>query len=514
MCDNSVFSIFPPAPAQGTVTVCEQHGGLVISPAQSKPYKKLPGYPDVVLSGGGSSSLTHRENAKSAFLPHNETVWKRALHAWYEMGSPGVFEEIVNSSDEVPDWVAVLAKKTLTLVRWATSLHGSIFPHLSMSNEEIITEFSPIVNWSRSPVRAFAWHPHTLKFAYALGDDSIKVHSGKSDLVPTLKHKLQKNVADLAWQPQSASVLAVACQSCVLIWHVEPTSLATRPSTSSCQVLQQNHHAPVTCLAWDPSGRFLLSASPVDTSLMAWDVPMETCIPLRRLGGGGVSLLRWSPDGSKVFSATPSQLFRVWETRTWTCEVWTKCTSRCKSACWSPDGRTLLFATENEPIIYSLTFSTNIDDTSTVIGGSQSTVVSVSLAEVDLKTEDGETTKVGGLVQSMVMDRHGERLAVTLHDDKGQVLPYVALFRTRTNPMLEITPCGLVQGETGEYPLHVSFQPSFDRGALLSVVWSSGALRYVPLYFIPSGEIQNAQYHQPAPPTLNGNILSLIARHT
>ena len=43
---------------------------------------QLPGYPDVVLSGGGSSSLTHRENAKSAFLPHNETVWKRALHAW------------------------------------------------------------------------------------------------------------------------------------------------------------------------------------------------------------------------------------------------------------------------------------------------------------------------------------------------------------------------------------------------------------------------------------------------
>nr|XP_022304048.1 aladin-like [Crassostrea virginica] len=114
----------------------------------------------------------------------------------------------------------------------------------------------------------------------------------------------------------------------------------------------------------------------------------------------------------------------------------------------------------------------------------------------------------------MVMDRHGERLAVTLHDDKGQVLPYVALFRTRTNPMLEITPCGLVQGETGEYPLHVSFQPSFDRGALLSVVWSSGALRYVPLYFIPSDEIQNAQYHQPAPPTLNGNILSPIAQHT
>lgn len=513
MSDSSIFSIFPPAPTEGTITICEQNGGLINLPSSSKPYKKPPSYPEVVISGGGSSSLTHRENAKSAFLPHNETVWKRALHAWYEMGSPGVFEEIVNSSNEVPDWVGVVAKKTLTFVRWANSLHGSIFPHLSMSNEEIITKFSDIVNWSRSPVKAFAWHPHTLKFAYALGDDSIKVHSGKSDLVPTLKHKLQKNVADLAWQPQSASVLAVACQSCVLIWHVEPTSLATRPSTSSCQVLQQQHHAPVTCLTWDPSGRILLSASPVDTSLMAWDVPMETCVPLRRLGGGGVSLIRWSPDGSKVFSATPSQLFRVWETKQWTCEVWTKCTSRCKAACWSPDGRTLLFATETEPIIYSLTFSTSIDDTSTVIGGSQSAVVSVSLAEVELATEDGNIVRVGGLVQSMVMDRHGERLAVTLHDDKEQVLPYVALFRTRINPMLEITPCGLIQGDSGEYPLHVSFQPSFDKGALLSIIWSSGVVRYVPLYFIPSEEIQNIQHRQPAPPSLNGQILSPIPSH-
>ena len=41
MCDNSVFSIFPPAPAQGTVTVCEQHGGLLSSLAQSKQYKKV-----------------------------------------------------------------------------------------------------------------------------------------------------------------------------------------------------------------------------------------------------------------------------------------------------------------------------------------------------------------------------------------------------------------------------------------------------------------------------------------
>ena len=40
----------------------------------------------------------------------------------------------------VPDWVAVLAKKTLTLVRWANSLHGSIFPHLSVSEDSLLSD--------------------------------------------------------------------------------------------------------------------------------------------------------------------------------------------------------------------------------------------------------------------------------------------------------------------------------------------------------------------------------------
>ena len=37
---------------------------------------------------------------------------------------------------------------------------------------------------------------------------------------------------------------------------------------------------------------------------------MESCVQLRRFGGGGVSMVGWSPDGSKVFAATPSNLFR------------------------------------------------------------------------------------------------------------------------------------------------------------------------------------------------------------
>lgn len=47
-----------------------------------------------------------------------------------------------------------------------------------------------------------------------------------------------------------------------------------------------------------------------------WDVAAESCVPLQRVGGGGVTFLSWSPDGSHVLASTPSALFRL-ELHTW-----------------------------------------------------------------------------------------------------------------------------------------------------------------------------------------------------
>jgi len=54
---------------------------------------------------------------------------------------------------------------------------------------------------SNSIVRCFAWHPHAPKYALALHDDSVCIHQAQpSDIVPTLKHKMQLSVADIAWK--------------------------------------------------------------------------------------------------------------------------------------------------------------------------------------------------------------------------------------------------------------------------------------------------------------------------
>ncbi|XP_013399135.1 aladin [Lingula anatina] len=404
----------------------------------------------------------------------------------HEHGLSGVVAELGSSRLEGSPWISSVACGVMAVIRWANSLHGSLFPHLSLSNEDMIAEFSSSSDWRHGPIRAFSWHPHTAKFALALRDDSVRVYTTGVGIVPTLKHKLQKGVADLAWQPLSASVLAVACQTCVLIWHVDPLSMATRPSTSSVQVLSHPGHGPVTSLAWCPQGGVLVSASPVDTAMMIWDVAMETAIPLRRVGGGGVSMLRWSADGSKLFSGTPSTVFRVWETQTWSCEKWTKLTGRCQAACWSPDGTVLLFATKEEPVIYLLKFTSTLDGTDHSIGGSKVAVSSVDLSVVELENEDGPQ-RFGGCVQTMAWDPSGERLAVQF---KGENSDLIALFRTRVSPVFEIMPCGIVRGEEGAEAQMIAFQPTFERqGALLSVVWSTGQVSFIPLFFLPSSAV-------------------------
>uniref|UniRef100_A0A8B9L8C6 Aladin seven-bladed propeller domain-containing protein n=1 Tax=Astyanax mexicanus TaxID=7994 RepID=A0A8B9L8C6_ASTMX len=388
------LALFPPPLSGGQITLYEANNELV---AGSSPdcYEKQHWDPPS-LNFPRETLKPHsrpESSSKAAFLDHKDTLWMRSAGAWYMLAYI------------LPKWLAVSSGCVLALIRWMSSFHGSLFPHLTLSGEEMTAEFSQVLDWSDSAIRSFAWHPHTDKFAVALLDDSIKIYNSRSATAPTLKHRLQRNVSAMQWKPLCASALAVACHTCLLVWHVDPSSLSTRPSSGCAQVLSHPGHSPVTSVAWSPSGSLLVSASPVDTAMMVWDVAAENCVPLQRVGGGGVTNVSWSPDGSRLLAATPSALFRVWETRMWTCERWPCLKGRCQSACWSPDGSRLLFSVQGEMVIYALTFSD-------MTGGPKSAAVVADLSETTFSGIDDIT--VGGEVQSLAWDPTGERLAVLL----------------------------------------------------------------------------------------------------
>ncbi|PNJ25371.1 AAAS isoform 10, partial [Pongo abelii] len=272
------LGLFPPPPPRGQVTLYEHNNELVTGSSYESPPPDFRGQwinlPVLHLTKDPLKTPGRLDHGtRTAFIHHREQVWKRCINIWRDVGLFGVLNEIANSEEEVFEWVKTASGWAMALCQWASSLHGSLFPHLSLRSEDLIAEFAQVTNCT---------------------------------IVPSLKHRLQRNVAALAWKPLSASVLAVACQSCILIWTLDPTSLSTRPSSGCAQVLSHPGHTPVTSLAWAPSGGRLLSASPVDAAIRVWDVSTETCVPLPWFRGGGVTNLLWSPDGSKILATTPS----------------------------------------------------------------------------------------------------------------------------------------------------------------------------------------------------------------
>ncbi|PIK53858.1 putative aladin [Apostichopus japonicus] len=474
-----------PPPALGIVTVAEQNGDLITRPedeATTLIGNSLQGInlPIIEASTDTLASLAIDESAQSAFLPNKGDIplWKRAWYSCNENGVSGMLEEMAEERSDVPWLVSSMAYGCLTAVRAASTLQGSIYPHMTLSRPELISEYSVVRDWDDSEIRAFAWHPHTNKCAVAWQNDSIKRHCAHLKAsIPTwcLLFGLE---TILCWN--LSCWLSVLCPGLAS----RPASQSTRPSAGSAQVLSHHTNCPITTLAWDPRGRLLTSASPWDTVMMVWNVPRETSYAVGRGGGGGVSLLRWSPDKSRLLAATPSAVFRVWETHSWTCEKWTQLSGRLQAACWSPDSQILLFCSAKEPAIYSLNFNaTKVGGATT--GGAQAAVKCADLSEVIYEDGDLEGVRIGGLIQDMAWDPTGERLAVlfqkTLEEDHADDV--IALFNTRLQPVLELIPCGFIRCEPEEEPQLISFLPKFDKGALLTICFKSGKVKFLPLIF-------------------------------
>ncbi|BFY98151.1 hypothetical protein BsWGS_01191 [Bradybaena similaris] len=484
---TSILLQFPPPPRRSHLTILEQEGQLKDAP-ESVPLSCLPEYPEISIQSERSCRMNaHYDSAQNAFLTHEQTSWRRYLHAWYNGGVVNMLQELSSDRDEVPVWLSAPSRAVLTVVQKSKSLFNSVLPQKSMSNEDLLTKYTHVCNWSKSPIQALAWHPHVTKLALALKDDSVVVYSSGSSLCPMLKHKLQNQVVDLAWQPLSSSVLAVACQYCILIWHVEPTSLAVRPSSSTVQILYVGGCSPVTSLAWSPDSDHLIFASPRHSSIMVYDVPKESYVALRRDREGGISFLSYSPDGSKLFTATLLPLFRVWETKNWHSEIWSQLTGRCSACCWSPDGTVLIFAMENDTALYGVRFK---EGDSGSLSAVSTSIMLADVSQVNVSTELTEQIRVGGLVKSVIWDATGERLAVMFEPNELGNNSLVAVFKVTIHPILELLPGGFVKGRSGESAHHIAFQPSFPKGALLSVVWSSGRVGFIPMYFAPAKEIQ------------------------
>ncbi|XP_075238272.1 aladin-like isoform X2 [Lycorma delicatula] len=404
------------------------------------------------------------------FLPVTETLWKKLQNAWYENGFVEALR-VVASSQRDSDGFSITgfsAQQLLSLINISSNICSWI-PFLISKD----TDNEAYPTSSVDCIRCIDWHPHCTKLAIAAKDDSVRIYSSHTKLIPLLKCKTQRNVSSLAWRPLSSSDIAVGCEAGVYIWIVDPNSVVMRPSASSAVLLKKPHHTNVSSISWSPQGDLLVSVSKWDRKMYVWEVSTEKAVALKCVGGGGISLVTWSPDNTKVFAAMNRIVFRVWETSYWNPELWSLRNGRVVAACWSACSSALLFATSTESVIYALTFGPMA-----AVFNSENTRSAASIIDVAAITlSNGE--RVGGEVNKMVWDGKSRYLAVTFHHSD-----LIAVFMTNiSSTSVHVSPCCFIRGLSGEMPIVISFQKNFSEGANLTIAWSSQRVQYFPFVY-------------------------------
>uniref|UniRef100_A0A1Y1ND83 Aladin seven-bladed propeller domain-containing protein n=2 Tax=Photinus pyralis TaxID=7054 RepID=A0A1Y1ND83_PHOPY len=462
----SIFEV----PTYGEVTLCEVDGKV-----HSMHYEfaniaaftnSLETHPNIHIT----PNLLHRrsDEGKSVFVTVDEPFLKRLIHAYYEHG----MIEMLNTAEEFgPSYLKNIVSVVFLVLNGVKILRNKLTSTTIENDLTLMSCISHTRFWMTSSIRCIAWDSYDIKIAVATCDDAIRIYSHNSNFIPILKCKQQKNITCLAWRPFSNSELAVGCENGIFVWNIDQTSMITRPSINNASILRRINHVPVVSIAWSPTGDILASAAARDPSILIWHVERNETSTLSMPGSHGNCLVKWSPRGNKLLTATVERVFRIWNCETWTSERWNVLTGRIQACCWSPCEGIVLFVSNTEPIIYALSF-THLE----MIFATSENSATLATPLYDLSRGEIDGVIIGGTVQNMEWDPRNNIVAVLFQDTN-----YVAIFKVTIDPTIHLNPCCLVAGVPDEKPVCISFQGNFEHGACLSIGWSSGRVQHFPI---------------------------------
>ena len=402
------------------------------------------------------------------------------------------------------------------------------YPYALLSQDELCKEFCKF-NHFNGIIRHIIWHTKKHKVALALSNDNVYIYSSNL-ITPLLKHPLQKKITDMKWSPINEHQLTIACANCIIKWNIDPKEKSVRLPIKCAEILKNDFSFPITCIDYTSNGDYLLVSSPSSTKII-WINQNKAVSNLNqfkplntssikstsvtvansnqflnrstilndnlkevkkdglkladntirnenkqlRIFGATITYFAISPDNSRIAVGSTEFGLRVYETISFTWKNWGKdLRSISKCACWNQtNGRILLFSMRTISKIYAIIFYDKAE--SNYVGGTNTYIPVLDVKETEL--ESG--LKVGGLVQNIIWDQNCERLILTFIDNPG----YLAVYRTKIKPSLEIVSIGFIHGLKDEMPLCYSFHNAFKSGALLTVCWSSGYVSHIPLQY-------------------------------
>lgn len=171
--------------------------------------------------------------------------------------------------------------------------------------------------------------------------------SKRPDSMVTVKQELQRIVTSRASLKGTASRTTPRLNQPVVISGQTLSTQALGATLFACR----RHATRVTAVAWSPDSTRIASAS-YDKTVRIWDVSTDDNLFTYRGHSDRVLSVAWSPDGKRIASASTDRTVQVWDAATGG-SIFTHAghTSRQVNAvAWSPDGKLIASAGDDNTV--------------------------------------------------------------------------------------------------------------------------------------------------------------------
>jgi WD40 repeat protein/serine/threonine protein kinase len=162
----------------------------------------------------------------------------------------------------------------------------------------------PPGDWRGYPRAAF--QPHGKYLAVAAGDGAVRLWDATGDELIALLRGHEELVLDVAFSPDGTQLASAGVDRTVRLWDIQ--------TRSSLAVLRGHETDSVGGLAYSPDGRLLASASR-DKTVRLWDTATHEALAILP-HASAVYGVAFSPDGRRLAAGCGDSSIRLWDVAT------------------------------------------------------------------------------------------------------------------------------------------------------------------------------------------------------